>query len=251
MNRRSLRLPGLALAALATVVSVGAATGGRSSIRSEDLREWLSYIASDELEGRAVYSAGLGLAAAYIQNHLRAWGATAAGENKSYLQTVRVLGVKSSNHSTLTVEVDGQRRTFTDGHGVTFRKNVGGKRKFTVDRVEFVGYGLDAPRSRHEDFTGRDVKGAAVVWLGPRGPKGLDPPPADGALAGRSRYVIQQLNAVASIGPAPIAGPADRVPAGSAPAGSNDSINHSLPSQLPAMHSSNSCSATHPRNTTS
>jgi Peptidase family M28 len=220
MTRRSLRLRAFAVTALAAVVSVGAATGGRSSIRSEDLREWLSYIGSDELEGRAVYSTGLGLAAAYIQNHLRAWGATPAGDNKSYLQTVRVLGVKSSNHSTLTVEVDGQRRTFTDGHGVTFRKNVGGKRKFTVDRVEFVGYGLDAPRSRHEDFTGRDVKGAAVVWLGPRGPKGLDPAPGDGALAGRSRYVIQQLNAVASIGPAPIAGPADRVPAGPADEGS-------------------------------
>jgi hypothetical protein len=220
MTRRSLRFPALAVAALAAVVSVGAATGGRSSIRSEDLREWLSYIASDELEGRAVYSAGLGLAAAYIQNHLRAWGATPAGDDRSYLQTVRVLGVKSNNHSTLTVEVDGRRRTFTNGQGITFRRNVGGKRQFTVDRVEFVGYGLDAPRSHHEDFTGRDVKGTAVVWLGPRGPKGLDQPPADGALAGRSRYVIQQLNAVASIGPASIAGPADRVAAGPADQGS-------------------------------
>lgn len=220
MTRRSLRFRAFAVIALAAVVSVGAATGGRSSIRSEDLREWLSYIASDELEGRAVYSAGLGLAAAYIQNHLRAWGATPAGDDRSYLQTVRVLGVKSTSHSTLMVEVDGQKRTFTDGQGVTFRKNVGGKRKFTVDRVEFVGYGLDAPRSRHEDFTGRDVKGAAVVWLGPRGPKGLDPPPVDGALAGRSRYIIQQLSAVASIGPASIAGPAERVPAGPADEGS-------------------------------
>src|SRR6202051_3215812 len=152
MTRRSLRFHAFAVTALAAVVSVGAAASGRSSIHSEDLREWLSYIAADELEGRAVYSTGLGLAASYIQNHLRAWGALPAGDNKSYLQTVRVLGVKSTSHSTLTVEVHGQRRTFTDGQGVTFPKNVGGKRQFTVDRVEFVGYGLDAPRSRHEDF---------------------------------------------------------------------------------------------------
>src|ERR1700681_2626195 len=87
-------LRALGVAVVAAVVSVTAATGGRSSIRSEDLREWLSYIASDELEGRAVYSTGLGLAAAYIENHLRAWGAVPAGDSGSYLQTVRVLGVK-------------------------------------------------------------------------------------------------------------------------------------------------------------
>ena len=54
-------------------VSVRAA-GGLSSIKSQDLREWLTYIASDELQGRAVYSTGLGLAAAYVGDHVRAWG---------------------------------------------------------------------------------------------------------------------------------------------------------------------------------
>ena len=45
-----------------TVVCVGLASvslraaGGVSSIKSQDLREWLTYIASDELRGRAVYS---------------------------------------------------------------------------------------------------------------------------------------------------------------------------------------------------
>ena len=33
-----------------------AASGGLASIRTEDLQEWLGYLASDELQGRATYS---------------------------------------------------------------------------------------------------------------------------------------------------------------------------------------------------
>ena len=58
--------------------------------------------------------------------------------------------------------------------GITLPKNMGGKRRFTVDRVEFAGYGLDAPAANHMDFRGKDVKNAVVVWLGTNGPKGLD-----------------------------------------------------------------------------
>ncbi len=58
---------------VAAIGSATAAGGGSSAIRSQDLREWLTYIASDELQGRAVFSAGIGLAAGYIEDHLRAW----------------------------------------------------------------------------------------------------------------------------------------------------------------------------------
>jgi hypothetical protein len=43
---------------------VSAASPGLSLINGSEMQEWLSYIASDELQGRATYSAGLGLAAA-------------------------------------------------------------------------------------------------------------------------------------------------------------------------------------------
>jgi hypothetical protein len=196
-------------------LSVSARLGGLSSIKAQDLKEWLSYLASDELEGRAVYSAGLGLAAAYIESHLRAWGVKPAGDRESYLQTVRVLGVKATSRATVTVQVGGETRTFKDREGVTFPSNAGGKRSFTVDHVEFAGYGIDAPGANHMDFRGRDVKGAAVVWLGANGPKGVDQQLHRRLLTGRTRYVTEQLQAVASIGPqaAPLAG-AQGTPAG-------------------------------------
>jgi hypothetical protein len=206
------------LAALSVgVVTLTAATGGAlGTISASDLKEWLSYIASDDLEGRAIYSSGLGLAAGYIESHVRMWGARPAGDAGSYLQTVRVLGVKSTSRSTVTVEVRGQSRTFTDGQGIAFPRNVGGKRRFVVDHVEFAGYGLDLPRARHTDFKGKDVKGAAVIWLGTRGPKDIDSSLYRVLLASRDRYAIQELQAAASIGPERAGGPGGAGRAGQA-----------------------------------
>src|SRR4029077_10471498 len=177
-----------------------AAGGGIGAIKSLDLRDWLTYVSSDELEGRAVFSAGFGLAAGYVSDHLRAWGVKPGGDHGSYLQTVRVLGVKTTSRATVSVTVNGETRTFADGDGITFPRNMGGKRSFTVDRVEFAGYGLDAPGAGRMDFRGKDVKDAAVIWLGNNGPKGLDASYRR-LLGGRNRYATEQLGAAASIGP--------------------------------------------------
>src|SRR5713101_9260142 len=102
----------LALVATFTFSTVAAKSNGRDKITQEDLKEWLTYLASDELEGRNTYTEGLGLAAAYIAEHLHSWGLKPGGPNGSYFQRVSVLGVKSDNNSTVTVEANGQTRTF-------------------------------------------------------------------------------------------------------------------------------------------
>jgi Peptidase family M28 len=196
--------PALGLvAALLTVEPGHAATrGGPSSFDVRDLREWLTYIASDELQGRATFSAGLGLAASYIEDHLREWGVKPAGDNGSYLQTVRVTGVKSTSHSTVTVDIGGERRTFTED-AIRFPRNAGANQRLTLNRVEFVGYGLDAPQANHVDYSGQDVKGRAVVWLGSAGPAGIDQSLAR-LLNGRNRYATDELLAAAVIGAGPV-----------------------------------------------
>jgi hypothetical protein len=199
-RRRSVR--GWTAALLVGCVSVAVvADGGLASITSRDLKEWLSFIASDELEGRAVFTSGCGRAAAYIEDHLREWGAKPAGDHGSYLQIVRVLGMKTISHSSVTVDVNGDTRTFADGDALTLPRNQGGKRRFTVDRVEFAGYGLDAPGAGHRDFGGRDMKNAVVVWLGANGPGNVDQGLYRRLLTSRSRYATEQLGAVAAIGP--------------------------------------------------
>jgi hypothetical protein len=146
------------LAALVTLVLIRIqAAGGPGSIAADDLKEWLTYIASDQLKGRAVFTEGLGLAAGYIQGRLHEWGVAPGGDRGTYLQTVRVLGVKAASRSSVTVQVGRETRTFKDGDGITFPRNAGGKRSLTVNRVEFAGYGLEAPAANHRDFHGKSL----------------------------------------------------------------------------------------------
>ena len=148
-----------------------AAKGGINSIQQDSLKEWLTYIASDELQGRATYSEGLGLAAGYISAHLAQWGVKPVGDDGTYLQVVKVLGVRSTSHASVTVEVNGQSRTFNDGEGITFPKSMGGKQTIVGDDILFAGYGLTLPSAGLDDYAKVNPKGKVVVWLGPAGPK--------------------------------------------------------------------------------
>jgi peptidase M28-like protein len=191
-----------ALCAALLVLSLGLqAEGptGAASITPVELKEWLSYIASDQLQGRQVYTEGLGLAAAYIADHLKAWGVKPGGDEGSYFQVVKVLGVNVKRDSSVTVTVNGQTRTFKDGEGVTFPANAGGKQTVTAN-AEFVGYGLSLPDANIDDYKGRDVSGKIAIYLG-RGPAVLTP--AENRLVGaRSRNAIERQHAVAAVGPA-------------------------------------------------
>jgi hypothetical protein len=145
--------------------------GGINSIQQNDLKEWLTYIASDELQGRAIYSEGLGLAAGYISSHLAQWGVKPAGDDGTYLQVVKIRSLKTTSRATVTVEVNGQTKTFADGEGITFPKSMGGKQTITSDQVQFAGYGVTLPDSQYDDYAKVDPKGKVLVWLGPSGPK--------------------------------------------------------------------------------
>lgn len=171
---------------------------GVSAITAADLKEWLTYIASDQLQGRATYTEGLGLAASYIAEHLEKWGVKPGGDDGSYFQVVKVLGVNVTRNSTVTVTVNGQTKTFKDGEGVTFAANAGGKQTVT-GKAEFVGYGLSLPDAGIDDYKGRDASGKVVVYLG-RGPQSM-PAGSQRLLGARARNAIELKKAIAAIGP--------------------------------------------------
>src|SRR5215510_3011139 len=186
--RRMGALCGAFLIAL-SLEAPGAAQGkGASSITPGELQDWLSYIASDELQGRQVFTEGLGLAGAYIADHLKEWGVKPAGDNGTYFQVVKLVGVSVKRNSSVTVTVNGQTKTFKDGEGVTFPANAGGKQTVT-GKAEFVGYGLSLPEAGIDDYKGRDVSGKVVIYVG-RGPQNM---PTGGArlLGARGRNAIE------------------------------------------------------------
>jgi len=173
---------------------------GVSAITPADLKEWLSYLASDQLQGRQVYTEGLGLAGAYIAYHLKDWGLKSGGDDGSYFQVVKVLGVNVKRNSSVTVTVNGQTKTFKDGEGVTFPANAGGKQTMTAG-AEFVGYGMSLPEANIDDFKGKDVTGKIAIYVGGRGPAVLTQT-QNRLLGARARNAIELKHAVAAIGPA-------------------------------------------------
>ena len=165
---------------------------GVSAITPADMKEWLTYIASDQLQGRQVYTEGLGLAASYIAEHLKAWGVKPGGDDGSYFQVVKVLGVNVKRNSTVTVTVNGQTKTFKDGEGVTFPANQGGKQTIT-GTAEFVGYGMSLPEQNLDDYKGKDVTGKVVDL--PRRPRAVG---ADGDAESPARRARAQCDRTAA-----------------------------------------------------
>ena len=150
-----------------------------AQIRADEMKEWLTYLASDELQGRQVFTEGYGLAAQYVAERLKSWDVKPLGGDNSYLQPVRLKGYKSTRNSTVTVEANGQTRTFKHNDHVTFPANVGSRQTLTFDSVEFVGY-------RPQDAGSRNLNKALVVSvpnLAPPTPGGPGAPAAPAAPA--------------------------------------------------------------------
>jgi hypothetical protein len=95
VSRRSIRIMTLGVAMLAASVvqpwrllaqAPSVSKGVKFSQVSEaDLREWLTYLSSDELQGRQIYTEGYGVASQYIADKLKSWGVKPAGDNGSVL----------------------------------------------------------------------------------------------------------------------------------------------------------------------
>jgi hypothetical protein len=185
-----------------------------ATISQGDMKEFLTYLASDALQGRQVYTEGYGLAAAYVADHLRQWGVKPMGDNGTYFQSVKNRGYRVTRNSSITVEANGQTRTFKHGDHVTFPINSGGRQTLTFDGVEFAGYGLvmlPTPANKnisHDDFRGRDLKGRLVMFL-PGTPAALTQAGGRGGRGGGNRgaYAIQTVGAGGVLAFAPGAAP--------------------------------------------
>ena len=213
-RKRELLAGALCLALVFSIATPGRAQSSR--ITQDDMKRWLSYIASDDLQGRQVFTEGLALAGAFIGDQLKEWGVRPAGDEGSYFQTVKVLGIHATSNSSVTVTVNGQTRTFRDGEGVTFQRNQGGKQTLSA-RLEFVGYGLSYSPLNYDDYAGRDLTGRVAIYLGRRGP-GFTPA-EDRIVNARARFAIETAHAAGAIGPTPAGTPGRGNPPPAAPGG--------------------------------
>ena len=153
---------------LAFGVSILAQTSGKySNLFSEsNLKNTIKFLSDDGFEGRGPGSRGGELAAKYIAHRLEMAGIK-PGNNGSYFQPVSLVAVKADPKTKL--QVVGRNATFEYDFGREFVVSTSSQKKnVNVDaELVFVGYGIDAPEQKWNDYKGkdRDYRGKILVMM--------------------------------------------------------------------------------------
>lgn len=92
-----------------------AARVGFDAISSDDVKEYLTYLSSDLLQGRETSYPGEKRAALYIAEHFRSFGLTPAGDGGTFLQHFDVELLHQSDSSRITVQSASGTETFLWG----------------------------------------------------------------------------------------------------------------------------------------
>lgn len=133
--------------------------GNVDYLTKEQLCDYLSFISSDELEGRDTPSRGLNIAAKFMATHLSRWGYKPAGDSGSFFQSIIVQRSRVIPTQTF-IELNGQKFSFGSE---LISSSVGGN---VSASLVFVGHGYIQKEKKLDPYEGLSVKGKIVVVLG-------------------------------------------------------------------------------------
>jgi Zn-dependent M28 family amino/carboxypeptidase len=135
-------------------------------INAEHIRAHVRFLSDDLLEGRGTGARGGDIAARYIATQFALDGLKPAGDNGGYLQRIQFTGVQT---------LPATKVALRPGHGGTLDLKLGedyvtNNQTQTADvdidaPIVFVGYGIEAPEYRWNDFKGVDVKGKVLLVI--------------------------------------------------------------------------------------
>ena len=138
----------------------------KSFITRNALESPIQFLASDALEGRGPATRGDVLARLYLATELESLGYQPGGPNGQWQQPFDVVGVKASFPQTWTFETRGSHvdlkwwDDYIAGSGV-----LSGEGSVQNAELVFVGYGIEAPEFKWNDFKGMNLKGKVLVML--------------------------------------------------------------------------------------
>jgi Zn-dependent M28 family amino/carboxypeptidase len=145
------------------------AARGVDAITAAQLRNYLTFIASDEMEGRDTPSRGLDTTAKFIAMNLNRWGFKPAGDDGTFFQKI-TLKRDALDATKTTAEINGQKFVFADEF---LPSAVAG----TISGpLVYVGNGWVIKSKNLNPYEGIDVKDKILVVLGqpfPGLPRGL------------------------------------------------------------------------------
>jgi hypothetical protein len=125
-----------------------------------DVRESVTYLASDELEGRGLGTKGLDKAADYVAGNFKKLGLQPAPGLDGYFQNFAITRATAPDPAT-TLTFGEKTYALEDDFGVVSFSAEG---KFDGE-VVFAGYGVTSKRYGYDDYADIDVKGKVALVL--------------------------------------------------------------------------------------
>lgn len=136
-----------------------------ASFSPESYRNYVTTLASDEMEGRKPFTEGERKTLAYLEEQSRALGLE-PGNGDSYLQEVPLMELSSFAEPEMIVQgrQDGFTLTGREDY-VVWARSTAESVSLEKDELVFAGFGIVAPEYNWNDYEGMDVAGKVVVVL--------------------------------------------------------------------------------------
>jgi hypothetical protein len=160
------RKSGKAIASASAPASPSRSTA--EGITAGQLRDYLYFVASDEMEGRDTPSRGLNTVAKFIATLLSRWGVKPGGDDGTYFQKIALHRARL-DAATTRVEINGQSYVYGDDFLAIPQSG-----RVEPTPLVFVGHGWLVKKKNIDAYQGVDVKNKIVVVAGGL-PKGVTP----------------------------------------------------------------------------
>jgi Zn-dependent M28 family amino/carboxypeptidase len=165
----------LAIAACASGPSKPLAVKDLPPIDTAAVLADIKVLASDQFEGRGPGTKGEQLTVQYLTDKLKAAGAEPGNPDGTWTQKVPLVGITPHDYSPLVVKKGGAKLSFKEHDDVvTHSQRVADSVALENSELVFVGYGVQAPEHKWDDFKGVSVKGKTIIML-------VNDPPIRGA----------------------------------------------------------------------
>jgi Zn-dependent M28 family amino/carboxypeptidase len=149
----SVNLPGSAIAAL-------------QKIDPEHIRAHVRFLSHDLLEGRGTGQRGGDIAGEYIATQFALYGLKPAGNNGTYMQKVPMVGITPGPETTFSlVPASGDPVELRPLDEYVGYDNTQQPESDVDAAIVYVGYGIEAPEYKWDDYKGVDVKGKVLLML--------------------------------------------------------------------------------------
>ena len=201
MERRRRLLAGVSVGILCLFAGLSWAEDASKQSKEAEarLRKDVTFLASEECQGRGPGTKGINRAGDYLANEFKRAGLKPLGADGSYFQTFTIPSTFLVGEPTLVLKgPDGKELKLK--RGTDFEPlGLGGSGLLKDVPVVFAGYGLSSEPAGYDDYAGLDVKGKLVVVL-------RDVPPFD--KADLQRKLRPQASLVEKLNRAKVAGAA-------------------------------------------